>query len=143
MAHKRGVPVRQSKLRIEEPRDLLTQLGQIPHDAQVNCLEAIVERLETGMEPMKEEARAWALGDVGALRQLMVPKAIDVCTAAVSASTVTKQLIDDSNAGWDREVDLALANNRATLALKPIHQLIGTRGILAAFKAKGYQVEGP
>jgi uncharacterized protein YbaP (TraB family) len=143
MARKRGVPVRQSKLRIEEPRDLLTQLGQIPRDAQVNCLEAIVERLETGMEPMKAEARAWALGDVTALRQLMVPKAIDVCTAAVSASSVTKQLIDDSNAGWDREVDLALANNRSTLALKPIHELIGTRGILAAFKAKGYQVEGP
>jgi uncharacterized protein YbaP (TraB family) len=143
MAHKRGVPVRQSKLRIEEPRDLLTQLGQLPRDAQVGCLEAVVERLETGMEPMKEEARAWALGDVSALRQLMVPKAIDVCTAAVSASSQTKQLIDDSNAGWDREVDLALANNRETLALKPIHELIGTRGILAAFKAKGYQVEGP
>ena len=40
-------------------------------------------------------------------------------------------------------MDLALAGNRATLALKPIHELIGTRGILADFKAKGYEVEGP
>jgi len=143
MAHKRNLPIVQSKLKIEQPRDLVTQLGQIPHDAQVNCLEAVVERLETGMEPMKEEAAAWASGDVAALRQLMVPKAIDVCTAAISASSQTKQLIDDAAAGWDHQVDLALANNHSTLALKPIHQLLGARGILAAFKAKGYEVEGP
>ncbi len=143
LARSRKVPVRQSKLKIEEPRDLVTQLGQIPHDAQVSCLEAVVERLETGMEPMKEEARAWALGDVAALRQLMVPKTIDVCTAAVASSSRTRQLIDDSNADWNREVELALMNNRATLALKPIHDLLGPRGVLAAFKEKGYVVEGP
>jgi uncharacterized protein YbaP (TraB family) len=143
LAHKRGVPILQSKLKIEEPRDLLAQIGQLPHDAQVNCLEAVVERLETGMEPMKQEAAAWAMGDVASLRQLMVPKTMDVCTAAVSLSSQTRQLIDDANNGWDHQVDLALANNRSTLALKPIHELIGTRGILAAFKAKGYDVEGP
>jgi uncharacterized protein YbaP (TraB family) len=143
MARKRGVPIRQSRLKVDEPRDLVKQLGQIPRDAQVNCLEAVVERLETGMEPMQEEAAAWALGDVAALRRLMVPKTMDVCTAAVSSSSRTKELIDDSNTGWDHEVDLALANNRSTLALKPIHELIGTRGILAALKAKGYEVEGP
>jgi uncharacterized protein YbaP (TraB family) len=141
-AHK--VPIRQSKLKIEEPRDLLTQLGQIPHDAQVVCLEAVVERLETGVAAMQEEARAWSLGDVAALRQLMVPKTIEVCTAAVSSSSAeTRQLIDASNADWNREVELALTNNRSTLALKPIHDLLGAHGVLAAFKAKGYQVEGP
>ena len=143
MARKRGVSIVQSKLKIEEPRDLLAQIGQLPHDAQVNCLEAVVERLETGMEPMKQEATAWAMGDVASLRQLMVPKTMDVCTAAISMSSQTRQLIDDANSGWDHQVDLALANNRSTLALKPIHELIGTRGILAAFKAKGYEVEGP
>jgi uncharacterized protein YbaP (TraB family) len=143
VARKRGVPIVQSKLKIEEPRDLLAQIGQLPHDAQINCLEAVVERLETGMEPMQQEAAAWAMGDVGALRQLMVPKTMDVCTAAISLSAQTRQLIADANTGWDHQVDLALANNRSTLALKPIHELIGTRGILAAFEAKGYQVEGP
>jgi uncharacterized protein YbaP (TraB family) len=143
LAHKRGVPILQSKLKIEEPRDLLAQIGQLPHGAQVNCLEAVVERLETGMQPMKQEAAAWAMGDVASLRQLMVPKTMDVCTAAVSLSSQTRQLIDDANNGWDHQVELALANNRSTLALKPIHELIGTRGILAAFKAKGYAVEGP
>ena len=143
LARSRKVPIRQAKLRIEEPRDLVTQLGQIPHDAQVSCLEAVIERLETGLEPMKEEARAWALGDVAALRQLMVPKAIDVCTAAVSSSAQTRQLIDTANADWNREVELALTNNRSTLALKPIHDLLGARGVLAMFKAEGYTVEGP
>ena len=143
MARRRGVPIVQAKLKIEEPRDLLAQIGQLPHDAQVNCLAAVVERLETGMEPMKQEAAAWAMGDVAALRQLMVPKTMDVCTAAVSQSSQTRQLIDTANTGWDHQVDLALMNNRSTLALKPIHELIGTRGILAAFKARGYEVEGP
>ncbi|HEX3835889.1 MAG TPA: TraB/GumN family protein [Steroidobacteraceae bacterium] len=140
-AHK--VPIRQSKLKIEEPRDLLAQLGQIPHDAQVDCLEAVVERLETGVTSMQEEARAWSLGDVAALRQLMVPKTIDVCTAAVSSSARTRQLIDVANGDWQREVDFALMNNRSTLALKPIHELLGPHGVLAAFRARGYEVEGP
>jgi len=144
MARKRSVPLRQSKLDIDQPRDLVAQLGQIPPDAQVRCLEAVVERLETGMEPMKEEAAAWARGDVAALRQLMAPKTLDVCTAVVSSSSSrTKQLIDDSNSGWEHEVDLALANNRSTLALKPIHELIAPHGGLAALRAKGYVVEGP
>ena len=143
MARRRGVPIRRSRLQVDDPRDLVSQLGQIPRAAQVSCLQAVVERLETGMEPMKEEARAWALGDVAALRQLMVPKAIDVCTAAVSSSPRTRQLIDDSNSGWDREVETALSNNRSTLALKPIHDLLGPGGVLAKFRTMGYQVEGP
>lgn len=142
LARSRNVPIRQAKLKIEEPRDLLTQLSQIPHDAQVSCLEAVVERLEA-IEPMQEEARAWALGDVAALRQLMVPKALDVCTAAVSSSTQTRQLIDTANADWTREVESALTNNRSTLALKPIHELLGAHGALTRFKAEGYGVEGP
>jgi uncharacterized protein YbaP (TraB family) len=143
LAHHHDVPIRQTKVKIDDPRDLVTQIGQIPQDAQVGCLEAVVERLETGMEPMKEEARAWSLGDVDALRQLEVPKTIDVCTAAASTSARAKQLLDTYNADWNREVELALANNRSTLALKPIHDLLGPRGILAMFKARGYQVEGP
>ena len=143
LARHHAVPIRQSKLKIEQPRDLVTQLGQIPQDDQVNCLEAVVERLEAGVGPLQEEARAWSLGDVAALRRLEVPKTIDVCTAAISTSSRGRQLIDEANTSWNREVDLALANNRSTLALKPIHDLLGAHGVLATFKAKGYQVEGP
>ncbi len=143
LARHHAVPIRQSKLKIEQPRDLVTQLGQIPRDDQVTCLEAVVERLEAGVGPLQEEARAWSLGDVAALRRLEVPKTIDVCTAAVSTSARSKQLIDEANTSWNREAELALANNRSTLALKPIHDLLGPRGVLAAFKAKGYEVEGP
>jgi len=143
LARHHDVPIRQSKLKIEEPRDLVTQLGQIPQADQVSCLEAVVERLEAGVGPLQEEARAWSLGDVAALRRLEVPKTIDVCTAAVSTSSRSKQLIDEANSSWNNEVELALANNRSTLALKPIHDLLGTRGVLAMFKAKGYEVEGP
>jgi uncharacterized protein YbaP (TraB family) len=143
LARHHDVPIRQTKVKIDDPRDLVTQIGQIPKDAQVECLEAVVERLETGMEPMKEEARAWSLGDVDALRRLEVPKTIDVCTAAASTSARAKQLLDTYTADWNREVELALTNNRSTLALKPIHDLLGPRGVLAMFKARGYQVEGP
>lgn len=143
LARGHKVPIAQAKLKIDDPRDLVTQLGQIPHDAQVACLEAVVERLETGVEPMQQEASAWALGDVAALRRLAAPKTIDVCTAAVSSSARAKQLIDTSNEDWNREVELALTSNSASMALKPIHDLIGPNGVLAMFKEKGYSVEGP
>ena len=40
-------------------------------------------------------------------------------------------------------VDAALANNQTTLAIRPIYDLLGPNGTLAALRAKGYRVEGP
>ena len=143
LARKHQVKIRQTLLTVDDPRGLVAELGEIPRAAQISCLDAIVGRLETDLETMKAGARAWALGDVDALRALPDPKELDVCTSAASSSRKVNDLIDSATRRWNAALESALATNRTTLAMKPIHDLLGPDGTLASLRAKGYQVEGP
>ena len=60
-------------LPVEDPRGLLKEIGQIPAQAQIGCLETTVARLESDLSAMKARAGAWAVGDVDALRKLPLP----------------------------------------------------------------------
>jgi len=143
LARKHHVKIQQTLLTVDDPRGLVAELGEIPRAAQIGCLEAIVGRLETDLETMKAGARAWALGDVDALRTLPSPKELDVCTSAAANSRKVSDLIDSAARRWNAALESALASNRTTLAMKPIHDLLGPAGTLASLRAKGYQVEGP
>jgi hypothetical protein len=44
---------------------------------------------------------------------------------------------------WMIEAEDALARNKSTLAVQSMDRLLGTDGILATLRAKGYTVEGP
>jgi uncharacterized protein YbaP (TraB family) len=143
LARKHRVHIRQPTLSIDDPTGLVAQLGEIPRDAHVGCLEAIVERLETGLEPMKAAARAWAIGDVETLRRLSHPRDIDICTDAVATSPRMKQLIDRTTNAWNTELEAAIERNHTTLAMSSIYDVLGSTGTLAKLRSKGYQVEGP
>jgi len=143
LARKHGVEIRRTSLRLEDPREVLTEVGGIPRAAEIECLEATVERLETDLELMKARAQAWALGDVDALRRLPYPHQREVCLNAVAASPHIKQLIAQAMHDWDVALDTTLATHSTSLAMKPIVDLIAPHGTLDALRAKGYTVEGP
>jgi hypothetical protein len=130
-------------LPIDDPRGLLKEIGAIPVQAQIGCLETTVARLESDLNAMKARATAWAVGDVEALRRLPVPDQQAVCLAALSNSTRFKELNEKAAGAWMRGAQEALAANPSTLALKPIYDLIAPGGILERFRAQGYLVEGP
>jgi uncharacterized protein YbaP (TraB family) len=144
LAGKRGVKVHQTRMKVEDPVDVLKDLGTTPKAGEIACLAAIVSRLETDLGPMQARARAWALGDVATLRQL--PHSEDdriACLAAVSNSARIRDLVIRAQDDWMIEVEEALARNRSTLAVQSMDRLLGDKGILAALRAKGYTVEGP
>jgi uncharacterized protein YbaP (TraB family) len=144
LAAKQGVKVHQTKMRVEDPVDVLKDLGTTPKSGEIACLAAIVSRLETDLGPMQARARAWALGDVDTLRQL--PHSEDdriACLAAVSNSARIRNLVIRAQDDWMIEVEEAMARNRSTLAVQSMDRLLGDKGILAALRAKGYTVEGP
>jgi uncharacterized protein YbaP (TraB family) len=143
LARKHRVHVRQPRLRIDDPRGLMTQLGEIPRAAHVRCFEAMVERLDSGLETMKAAAGAWATGDVETLRRLIRPKDIEICTDAVATSPQIKELIDRTRNAWNGELEAALVRNRTTFAMSSIYDLLAPGGTLAELRSKGYQVEGP
>jgi uncharacterized protein YbaP (TraB family) len=144
LASKQGVKVHQTKLKVDDPVDVLKDLGETPKDSEVACLAAIVSRLENDMGPMQARARAWALGEVDTLRSL--PHSVDdriACLAAVSTSERVRNLVIKAQDDWLIEAEDALARNKSTLAVQSMDRLLGDDGILAMLRTKGYKVEGP
>ena len=144
LAGKQGVKVHQTRIKVDDPVDVLKDLGQTPEAGEIACLAAIVSRLETDLGPMQARARAWALGDVGTLRSL--PHSVDdrvACLAAVSSSQRIRDLVIRAQEDWLIEAEQALQRNRSTLAVQSMDRLLGSEGILTQLRAKGYKVEGP
>jgi hypothetical protein len=143
LAEHRRVRLHKMTLPIDDPRGLLKEIGQIPMQAQISCLETTVARLESDLSAMKARAAAWAVGDVDALRKLPLPDQQAACLAALSNSARFKDLNEKTSRAWMQGADEALAMNTSTLALKSIYELVESGGILERFRAKGYVVEGP
>jgi uncharacterized protein YbaP (TraB family) len=143
LARARGVRVHQDKLRIDDPVNVLKDLGAAPLAGEVACLDAVVTLLETNLGAMQTRARAWALGDVETLRRIPLTDDRTACIAAVSTSERVRTLIARAQDDWLIAVEDSLARNRGTLAVQSMDRLLGERGALAVLKARGYRVEGP
>ena len=143
LAGRRGVKLHKMTLPVEDPRGLLKEIGAIPAQAQIGCLETTVARLESDLTAMKARADAWAVGDVDALRKLPLPDQQAACLATLSNSARFRDLNDKTSRAWMAGAEQALATNSSTLALKPIYELLGPAGILEHLRAMGYVVEGP
>lgn len=143
LAAQRGVHIRQDKLRIEDPVDVLKDVGATPLASEVACLDAVVSLLETDLANMQARARAWALGDVDTLRQIPLADNRAACIAAVSTSERVRKLIARAQDDWLITVTDSLARNRGTLAVQSMDRLLGEHGTLATLRARGYVVEGP
>jgi uncharacterized protein YbaP (TraB family) len=143
LAEQEGVHIRQDRLKIEDPVDVVKDVSAAPLAGEIACLDSVVTLLETDLAPMRARARAWALGDVDALRKL--PHADDrtACIAAVSTSERVRTLIVRAQDDWLIAVQAGLARNRGTLAVQSMDRLLGENGALAALRARGYSVEGP
>jgi uncharacterized protein YbaP (TraB family) len=143
LARQHGVKVHQDKLKVQDPVDLLKDVGKTPLSGEVSCLEAVIGRLETDLGPMQARARAWALGDVDGLRKLVHPDDRTACIEAVSTSNRVRDLIAQAQADWFLSVEDALKRNRSTLAVQSMDLLLGDKGTLAVLRKEGYEVEGP
>jgi uncharacterized protein YbaP (TraB family) len=143
LARKQNVKIHQDKLKVEDPVDVLKDVGATPRAGEIECLEAVVGRLETDLGPMQARARAWALGDVETLRKLNHPDDRSACITAVSTSERVRNLVVRAQEDWFIAVEDGLARNHSTLAVQSMDRLLGDNGTLATLRKKGYVVEGP
>jgi hypothetical protein len=143
MARKDKVQIQQVRLTVDDPRGVISEWGAMSQEAQVSCLEALVGRLETDLDTIRAQARAWALGDVATLRKLPYPKEIQACDAAFGMTGHMRQLIDAVRSQQNAALEGALTQGHTTLAIRPIYDLLGSNGTLAKLKSAGYAVEGP
>jgi len=143
LAAQQEVRIRQDKLRIDDPVDVLKDVNAAPLAGEVACLESVVTLLETDLAPMQARARAWALGDVDTLRRLPHVADPTACIAAVATTERVRALIARAQDDWLIAVQASLARNRGTLAVQSMDRLLGEKGALAALRAQGYSVAGP
>jgi uncharacterized protein YbaP (TraB family) len=143
LAKSRRVPLRRTRIELEDPKALLEELGNTPMEGQLLCLETTIARLESDIDAMKARARAWAVGDVEALRALPYPDQEAACWSAVTSAPRLKEISERASRLWFEVAEEALRQNTTTLALARMDRLLGPEGALAKFRERGFTIEGP
>jgi uncharacterized protein YbaP (TraB family) len=149
LAKKHKVPLVQLSVKIDldDPKQAIRDFTQTPRTLDIACLEATIERLETDIEPMKQRAKAWAVGDVDELKRIGFPRQRTACQEALmSAPALQDEFNDVKNRiinEWLKAAENALAKNDVTLAVLPVEEIFAPDGRLAQLQAKGYTVEWP
>jgi TraB/PrgY/gumN family len=149
VAHKVRVPLQPVvvTLKVDDAKGAVHDLDKIPQDAEISCFSKTIERLETDLQPMRQRANFWSLGDIDGLRSLPYPDEEVACLNAFLAvpqfrdqyERARKQIADL----WMSTADAALDKNASSFAVLPITVLLKEDGVLDRLKAAGYGVQEP
>ena len=113
----------------------------------VAFLEATMQNLEADLKAARTRANAWAVGDIAALRAQALA---DTTTAQLYANSwpyldkaELAALTAETDTRWLNAADKALRTNQTTVATLPIFMLLRPDGLLAALRARGFEVIEP
>ena len=143
------MPIRHAELKVnlDDPRQAIRDFTATPREKDLACFNTMLDHLESDLEKTKSRARAWAIGDIEAYRQLPAPVANPVCFDALTSApglqaefTKTK---DGLSEAWLWEVQKALELNQVTLAVTSLDDVLSPAGRLATLRQRGYTVEAP
>lgn len=132
---------------IDDPRDALREFEASQVD-DLACMDATLTRLETDTDAMVERANAWAVGDLRTLEDLEFESELRACTLALLDVEALKKrgfadlpmrVIDE----WVRVAEESLAEHATTVAVADYQVLTADDGLLAAMRAKGYEIIEP
>lgn len=149
LAKKYDVPIDEPRLKIDvdDPRGLIRDFTEMPKEMDIACFRATMDRLETDLEPMKQRAGAWAVGDVETLQRLQSRTQEATCLDAVTSVPRLQEeyakLRARARAEWLATVQVAIAKNDVTLAILPMTEILSPTGRLWQLPALGYKVEAP
>jgi hypothetical protein len=109
-------------------------------EEEVRCLKLSVDSVETDIGGMQLRARAWATGNVEALRQNQdLIDAKGVCERVL----LTGKLLDDASAEWLSAAETALTSKATSFAVLELDELLAANGLLEKLKARGYTITEP
>ncbi|MEY4760329.1 MAG: hypothetical protein RLZZ200_185 [Pseudomonadota bacterium] len=148
-AKQAGVPLRRPEVRlsIADPKGMLRDFAQTPRDADIDCFESLVSRVESSLPLMRQRANAWARGDVPLLRRLPLDDAENRCLGAVTATPAMAREYADAvrrvRQDWVLAAEGALLRNANSVAVVPLREILAADGLVAQLKARGYTVTEP
>lgn len=143
LAKARKVPIRRPALRVEDPQGTLAEVAEIPRAAEIACMAATLNRLESDLAAARARAEAWSVGDVPALRSPASAEQQEVCWSALQQSPKIAALRAQFDEAWFRLALEGLEAHPVTLAVVPIDELYKRGGVLQRMRERGYLVEEP
>lgn len=149
IANKNKVKITEVKVGIEvdDPRQAIRDFKSTPREADIACLRATMDRLDTDLAAMKQRANAWASGDLEGLRNLPYIDQTETCISAVASAPGLRERVEAAQAriaqAWATAAEAALARNGSTFAVLPMSELMKKDGWLASLPGRGYTVEAP
>lgn len=135
------------EVKVEQARSAVKQFKREPLD-DVDCFAKTIELLESDLDLMRERANAWATGDVEALRRSW-PRALgSACIGAIMGAGIVQErgygdMLERVKGAWLAEAERALRENRSTVAVLWLSQVLDADGYVAALRDRGYTVEDP
>jgi hypothetical protein len=148
-ARKDHVPLQPVVLnvKVDDAKGAVRDLNKIPPDAEIACFAKTIERLETDLQPMRQRANFWSLGDIEGLRSLPYPDEEVACLNAFLAVPEFRDKYEHARTQiadlWLSTADAALDRNNSSFAVLPITVLLKEDGVLDRLRAKGYAVQEP
>jgi hypothetical protein len=148
-AHKDRVPLQSVilNLKVDDAKGAIHDLNKIPQDAEIACFAKTLERLETDLQPMRQRANFWSLGDIDGLRSLPYPDEEVACLNAFLAVPEFRDHYESARTQiqdlWLSTADAALDKNASSFAVLPITVFLKEDGLLDRLRAKGYAVQDP
>lgn len=133
---------------VDNPRGAVRDFKNA-HLEDVDCFTKTVVRLESDMDGMKARANAWSSGNIEAIRKLNYPDQKQSCNAAILNSKWMGGLKGAADMhqrmqmAWLAAADKSLATNQSTFAMMPMADVLNPDGLMAALRAKGYQIDEP
>jgi uncharacterized protein YbaP (TraB family) len=143
LARERKVKVVTPAVKIEDAKGTLAEVGQLPLDAEIVCMSALLGRIESDLATARRRAEDWAVGDVEALRSRRGAQRQEACWEALLTSPKLAAVRRDFDAAWLRTVTQSLEQHPVTLAVVPFGELYAPGGVLATFRARGYEIDEP
>jgi len=134
-------------LKVDDAKGAIHDLNKIPPDAEIACFTKTIERLETDLQPMRQRANYWSLGDIDALRSLPYPDEEVACLNAFLAVPEFREHYESARTQisdlWLSIAEAALDKNVSSFAVLPIAVFLKEDGLLEQLRLKGYTVEEP
>jgi len=154
-------PEVEMKVRIAKPRAILKKYKETPFP-DTECFADSLARLEGRIDALQARAIAWAVGDLETLRTTSIDTTRD-CKQIFDEAIQSGQLADEVGARelyeenkremeraalagidkWLKALDKSVVAHKSTLALAPIGNLMSEGGLVAALRARGYEIKLP
>lgn len=121
-------------------------MNSIPPDAERDCFELELRRVEVDLDAIRRRANEWANGRIGEFRAVQLRTGDNPCQDMFftgSESETMQDLTRQSREKWLAGVDEALTNHRTGFAVLDITDLLEEDGLLSRLAEKGYSVRAP